>query len=111
MNDLSSVSGILTQKVNSLATLTVISLSSQLKPNGQTRTFLVASTSALGGSVIPTGTVVFRKNGHTIGSARLKNGKAVLALLKRAAQSGRFVARFEGSAKFGPSSSAPLVVG
>ncbi len=107
----SSVSGILTQAINALATKTVISLSSQVKSNGQTRYFLSASTTTAAGTPVPSGTIVFRKNGHTIGSARLKNGTAVLVLSRRAAQSGRFVARFQGNSRYRPSSSAVLVVG
>ena len=69
----------LTQTVSALPTVTVISLSSQVRPNGQTRYFLVATTTSVGSTLLATGTVVFRKNGHAIGSAKLKNGTAVLS--------------------------------
>jgi hypothetical protein len=107
-NDQSSVSPILAQTVSALPTLTVISLSSQLKTNGQTRNFLVATTTTVGAAIVPSGTVVFRKNGHVIGTAKLKSGRAVLSLGRRAALSGRFVAKFQGSARFRPSVSAPI---
>ncbi len=111
-NDLSSVSPVLAQKVNALPTVTVLlSLSSQLKSNGQTEYILVATTATESALIQPTGTVVFRKNGRAIGSAKLKNGTAVLVLRARAAQSGRFVARYEGSKHFLASTSAPIIAG
>ncbi len=109
--NLSSVSPVLRQMVNSLTTATVIRLQSQVKPNGQVRYLLVATTSTVGGTLVSSGTVVFRKNGRIIGSARLKNGTAVLRLSVKAARSGRFVAKFQGTTRFGASSSAPIVVG
>ena len=109
--NLSSVSPVLRQMVNSLSTETVINLQSQVKPNGKVRYLLVATTSTVGGTLVSSGTVVFRKNGRTIGSARLKHGTAVLTLSARAAKRGRFVARFQGTKQFGPSKSAPLVFG
>jgi hypothetical protein len=109
--NLSSVSAILNQTVNPLTTLTVISLRSQVNPGGQTHYFLVATTSSVGSTLVPAGTVVFRKNGRAIGSARLANGTAVLRLRGKAAPSGRFVARFLGSTRFAPSKSAPIAFG
>ena len=110
-NDLSSVSPVLTQKVGALATVTVLRLSSQIKANGHTQYFLVATTQTSSAMIVPSGAVIFRKNGHSLGSARLKNGTAVLRISARAAQSRRFVARFEGSARFLPSTSAPISAG
>ena len=110
-NDRSSVSSILAQTVSPLATATVLSLSGELKTNGQTRYVLVATTTSTAVGLVPSGTVVFRKNGHVIGSAKLKNGTAVLALGRRGAQGGRFVARFLGSARFRPSNSNPISAG
>ena len=109
--NLSSVSPILSQAIKRLSTTTVISLQHNVKPNGQTRFFLVATTSSVSGTMIPTGTVVFRKNGRTIGTARLKNGAAILNLRGGAARSGRFVAKYQGNSRFGASTSAPIVVG
>jgi Bacterial Ig-like domain (group 3) len=109
--NLSSVSPILKQTVNPLTTMTVISLRSQVKPNGQTRYLLVAMTSTVTGTLVPSGTVVFRKNGRTIGSARLTNGTGILRLRGKAAPRGRFVARFQGTSRFGASNSAPIVFG
>jgi hypothetical protein len=108
--NLTSVSPILSQTVKPLSTTTVISLQNTVTSNGKIRFFLVATTSTTSGTLTPSGTVSFRKNGHTIGTARLKNGTAVLSLASRAARNGRFVARFLGSARFGPSSSAPTIV-
>jgi Bacterial Ig-like domain (group 3) len=110
-NDLSSVSPILTQKVNALATVTVLSLSSRLKPNGRIRYFLVATTQTSIAAIVPSGTILFRKNGRSLGSAKLKNGSAVLRIGARAAHGGRFVARFHGSARFLPSTSAAISAG
>ena len=53
--NLSSVSPILKQTVNRLTTATVISLQSQVKPNGQTRYLLVATTSTVGRNTRPLG--------------------------------------------------------
>jgi hypothetical protein len=91
--------------------MTVVSLRSQTQANGRTRYFVVATTTAVGGSLVPTGTVVFRRNGHSIGTATLKNGTAVLMISRKAAQSGRFVARFQGSTRFLASNSPPTSAG
>ena len=109
---LSSVSPHLdAEAVNSLATITVISLSSQIKANGQTQYLLVATTKTLGGTHRPAGTVVFRKNGRSIGSARLKNGTAVLRLSGESRSERAIRREIPGSARFGPSNSAAIVVG
>ncbi len=110
-NDRSSVSSILAQTVSPLATRTVLSLSSQLRPSGQSRYFLVATTTSTGIGLVPSGTIVFRKNGRVIGSARLKNGTAMLSLGRKVAQSGRFVAKFQGTARFRSSTSALISAG
>jgi Bacterial Ig-like domain (group 3) len=107
-NDQSSVSPILAQTVSALPTVTVILLSSQPKANGQTRYRLVATTTTTGAAIVPSGTVVFRKNGHVIGSAKLKSGTAVLVISRRVAQNGRFVAKFQGSTRFRQSTSEPI---
>ena len=107
--ELSSVSPILAQTVDRVTTATVISFKSLVKPNGRVRYFLVATTS-VGGTPIRSGKVVFRRNGHAIGTARLKNGAAVLRLRRNAAQGGIFVARFQGSRHLSASNSAPIVV-
>ena len=109
-NDSSSVSPVLKQTVSALPTVTVISLTSQVRPNRVTRYFLVATTTSVGTTLLPTGTVVFRKNGHTIGSAKLKNGTAVLSISRKVARSGRFLAKFQGTARFHSSTSAPITV-
>jgi hypothetical protein len=109
--NLSSVSPVFYQMVNRLATATVISLQSQVKPSGQFRYQLVATTSSSGGTFVPAGIVIFRKNGRIIGSARLKNGTAVLKVNARTAKRGRFVASFQGTTRFGPSNSASLIFG
>ena len=110
-NDLSSVSPVLTQRVGALPTVTVLRLSSQIKANGKTQYFLVATTGTSGATIVPSGAVNFRKNGRSLGSARLKNGMAVLRISVRVAQSGRFVARYQGSARFVASNSAPISAG
>ena len=109
--ELSSVSPILSQTVSALGTMTVVRLTGQIKPNGQTRYLLVATTTTDGEPLVPYGTIVFRKNGRVIGRAKLKNGTARLVLGRKAAQSGRFVAKFQGSLRFQASTSAPIVVG
>jgi hypothetical protein len=101
----------LAQTVNALATVTVLSLSSQVKSSGKTQYFLVATTSTVGAALVPSGTVVYRENGRVIGSAKLKNGTAILALGRKGAPRGQFVAKFQGSARFGSSTSAPISAG
>jgi hypothetical protein len=107
--DLSSTSPVLAQTVSALVTTTFVSLATQVKPNGRARYMLLAKVTTPGLTIEPAGTVVFRKNGHVIGRAKLKNGTAFVVLGGKAPPSGRFVARYLGSPRFLPSTSPPLV--
>ena len=108
-NDLSSVSPILTQTVNRLATVTVLSLSSQVKANGQIRYFLVATTTTSGAALVPSGTVVFRKNGalDRQRQAQERHGRADAQPKGRSERSIR--RQVPGKRRFLPSTSAPIV--
>ena len=107
--DLSSASPASKQTVSAIATTTGVSLTTQVRPNGRTRYILVATVTSEAPAFEPSGTVVFLKNGHVIGKAKLKNGTAALVLGQKAFPAGRFVARFLGSPRFRPSASARLV--
>ena len=72
---------------------------------------LLAAVDAIGlAGVNPAGTVVFRRNGRVIGRVGLVGGTASFVLPRRLPARGRFVASFQGNARFGGSSSALLVL-
>jgi hypothetical protein len=106
---LSSVSPVLTQSVERLPTTTISSPSTVIKANGAVSYLLVATITAPGQPLaVPAGTVVFKKNGVTIGRSRLKGGTAVLVLGRRVPR-GKFIAVFQGGARFRGSTSPPVV--
>jgi hypothetical protein len=108
-DDLPSVSPVLTQTVTAAPTSTSLIVTTQIQPNGQSRIVLIA-TVVVGGSdsLIASGTVVFRRNGISIGKAKLQNGTAVLLLGRNAKRNRAFVASFQGSSRFKGSKSAPV---
>jgi hypothetical protein len=109
-NDLGSVSAVFKQTVGASPTITSLSITTQTLANGKTKYILVATVTADGDpSLAPTGIVVFRKNGRTIGSARLKGGVARLALGRKAPDNqAEFVASFQKNSRFRSSSSPPV---
>jgi hypothetical protein len=109
-NDLGSVSGVFKQTVGASPTITSMSVTTQTLANGRTKSVLVATVTAVGDTALtPTGTVVFRKNGRSVGSARLKGGVARLVLGRKAPGSqATFVALFQKNARFRSSSSPPF---
>jgi hypothetical protein len=76
----------------------------------QTKYILVTTVTAGGATALtPTGTVVFRKNGRSFGSARLKGCVARLVLGRKAPGSqAKFVASFQKNTRFRSSSSPPF---
>jgi len=107
-NDLPSVSPVLTQTVTAVPTTTSLIVTTQIQPNGRSRIVLIATVAASGSdSPTPSGTVVFRSNGVSVGKAKLQNGTAVLVLGRNAKRNRAFVAAFQGSSRFKGSTSAP----
>jgi hypothetical protein len=105
-----SVSQFASQSVLPATTMTSLVLTTEVLPNGATRNVLVATVAAEETSgVVPSGVVVFRRNGKVLGTAELQNGKAVLVLGRRVPLAGRYVAKFRGSPHFAASVSPPLV--
>ena len=110
VNDLGSVSSVYKQTVNALPTATTLSIATETLARGRTEYFLVATVVPQTGiSLTPTGTVAFRRNGRSIGTARLSGGTAKLVLGRSPPSSTlTFVASFQGGTEFGPSSSPAL---
>jgi hypothetical protein len=108
---LSSVSPVLTQKISPQPTTTRLSLTAVRMPNGSMRFVLTATVTASGeSSIVPVGTVVFRRNGVALGRSKLVNRMAHLGLGRRLPRNGRLVAVFLGSAQFRRSISPPVVL-
>jgi Bacterial Ig-like domain (group 3) len=109
-NDLASVSAVFKQTIGASPTVTSLSITTQSLANGQTKYILVATVTADGDPALtPTGTVVFRRNGRSLGSARLKGGVARLVLGRKAPGSqAKFVASFQKNTRFRSSSSPPF---
>ena len=75
IDDFPSTSPAVPQRIDKFTTATGLTFATQLQPNGQMRDILEADVIAIGGAGIsPVGQVVFRRNGRTIGRARLNNG-------------------------------------
>ncbi len=110
-DDFGSVSQVFVQAVSRYDTATTLSVASVTRPNGQVREALTAAVDAVGASgVVPSGKVVFRRNGRVIGQAKVVGGTATLLLPRRMAATGRFVAQFQVSRDFGPSKSPVLLL-
>src|SRR5204863_367673 len=69
-----------------------------------------STTTRVTSSANPSRTVVFRRNGRSLGRARLTGGTAVLAIGRHPPSQGTFLASYQGRSRFQPSTSAPLVV-
>jgi hypothetical protein len=109
--DLPSLSPFLIQAVDRFNTATSLTLTTQARANGRLDFVLlatVASDGATGQS--PIGTVVFRRNGHSLGRVRLTGGTAVLVIGRHPPSRGTFLASYQGSSRFQPSTSARIVV-
>ena len=111
-NNLSSVSRVFKQTIGPASTETTLSVTTQILANGRIRYTLVASVATDGDSgLTPTGTVVFRENGRSVGTARLKAGVATLVVPgKGMAKAAKFVASYQKNSKFRSSSSPSMTV-
>ncbi len=104
-----SSSAIAPQSVLPAATSTILTLATQTTAHGGVRYILIATVAnESSASPAPTGTVIFRRNGKKIGTARLSGGTAVFSLGSRAPVNQKFVATFQGSASFLSSTSPPV---
>jgi Bacterial Ig-like domain (group 3) len=110
VDDFGSASAVFKQTVGASPTLTSLLITTQTMADGRTKYLLIATVTADGDTALtPTGTVVFKKNGHSLGSARLKGGVARLVLGRKAPGSGaRFVASFQKNTRFRASRSLPV---
>lgn len=101
-----STSTILVQSVDQAMTTIVLTSSANPSTFGQAVTFTAQLQSPAG---VPEGTVTFSADGVALGSAPLDNGIARYTTSQLGAGSFSIVARYEGSADYVASSSAPLV--
>ena len=110
VDDMGSVSAVFKQKVGVAPTVTSLSIITQPLANGRTKYILVATVASDGDPDLTTsGTVVFQKNGRSLGTARLKHGVARLVLGRKApGGNARFVAAFRKNTRFGASRSGPV---
>ena len=111
-NDLSSVSRVFKQTIGPAPTETSLSVTTQTLAKGRIQYTLVASVATDGDpGLTPTGTVLFRQNGRSVGTARLKAGVARLVVRGRGtAKAAKFVASYQKNSKFRSSSSPPMTV-
>lgn len=110
-DDYGSFSPSVIQSVSPAATSTSLTLTTETTAQGGVRYVLVAMVvNDSSGSAVPAGTVAFRRNGKTIGKAKLKGGTAVFSLGSRAPANQKFVATFQKSASF-LASTSPAVQG
>jgi hypothetical protein len=108
-NNLPSLSPVVIQMVDRFATTTSLTITTQIRSTGRLRYVLVATVlTDQPPGLEAVGTVVFRRNGAVIGRVRLTGGTAVLAIGRHAPARGTFVAAFQGSSRFRPSTSPPL---
>ncbi len=108
-DDFGSSSPIVIQSVLPAATSTSLILTTDTTAAGGVRYLLVATVvNDFSGSPVPAGTVAFRRNGKTIGKAKVVGGTAVLSLGSHAPASQKFVAAFQKSESFLASTSPPL---
>ena len=108
-NDLPSLSPFLIQAVDRFTTTTSLILTTQARANGRVSFVLVATVASDGATgQSPSGTVVFRRNGRSLGRVRLNGGTAVLVIGRHAPRRGVYIGAFQGSSRFSPSTSAPL---
>jgi hypothetical protein len=108
--DYGSVSQAYIQVVNRAGTATTLT-TTRAQIRGTGRQVLLAAVDAVGATgIIPVGRVVFRRNGRVIGRAQLIGATAMLVLPRRIPARGTFIASFQGNPRFGPSTSAPLIL-
>jgi len=107
-DDFGSSSPIVIQSVLPAGTSTSLTLTTQTTAQGSVRYVLVATVANESSAPAPSGTVVFRRNGKTIGKARVSGGTAVFSVGSRAPVKQKFVASFERNPSFVASTSPPV---
>ncbi|HEX3449152.1 MAG TPA: Ig-like domain-containing protein, partial [Isosphaeraceae bacterium] len=98
------------QTVNPMTTTTALSIATQSLPHGRTEYVLVATVAPAGGNppTSPAGIVVFRRNGRTLGKAKIAGGVARIVLGRRRPSSKlTFLAAYQGNSQFRASTSLP----
>ena len=113
VNDQSSVSSNYKQTVNPLATTTTLSIMTQSLAHGRIEYVLVATVAPAGGNppTSPAGIVVFRRNGRTLGKAKIAGGVAQIVLGRSLPNSKlKFQASFPGNSQFQASTSLTFSV-
>jgi hypothetical protein len=99
------------QVVARSATITTLTATTRVQPNGRVRQVLMAAVNVVGViGLTPSGTVVFRRNGRVLGRARIVNGTATLVIPLRIPARGRFVASYQSTRRYRGSTSVPLVL-
>jgi len=105
-----SSSQTLTQVISAAPTSTALTLTTQPTAQGRVRYVLIATVvNDATGSPVPGGTVVFRRDGRTIGKVKVKGGVAAFSLGSRAPANQKFVATFQKNASFLASTSPPVL--
>jgi Bacterial Ig-like domain (group 3) len=98
------------QTVNPLPTTTALNIVTQSLPHGRTEYVLVATVAPAGANppTSPAGIVVFRRNGRTLGKAKIAGGVAQIVLGRsRPSSKLTFLAAFQGNSQFRASTSLP----
>ncbi len=103
-----STSGTLTQTVNKVNTSTGLSSSSNPSVFGQAVTFTATVSAVPPGSGTPTGTVIFKDGGSTLGSRTLSGGQATLSTSSLSAGVHDITAEYSGDCNFNASIEGPL---
>ena len=108
---LSSVSPVLKQKISPHPTTTSLSLTTQVLPNGRLRYLLTATVTASGEtSIVPVGTVIFKRNGVALGKSKLVGSSTHLVLGRKVPRHGKIVAAFLANSQFRASTSSPVTL-
>jgi hypothetical protein len=106
---LPSLSPLVMQSVIRFTTTTSLALVTKVQANGRLRYVLEATVeTAQSPGLAPTGIVVFRRGGKVIGRVHLTAGRASLTIGRHPPARGTYVAAFQGSSRFQPSTSARL---
>ena len=102
-----SISPVLTQAVNLIATSTSVGTSLNPSNYGQSVTFTATVTQS-SGTVTPTGIVAFKDSATTLGNVTLSNGQATLSTAKLSSGTHSITAVYLGSNTFAGSTSPVL---
>jgi len=103
-----SASSVVTQVVSQAGSATVVGTSQTPSVFGQAVTFTATVSALAPGTGTPTGTVTFKDNGATIGTAPLSGGGGTLMTSALGVGTHPITAVYSGDADFAGSTSAPL---